>query len=110
MTDFKLSFDDEVAASATDIQSSAVVPNGKTVRVNKFGGSDRPTDGVGSWIVLQWGSGSTWDTIRAGSWGSFCFEVKRDFLGDGTKRLRLVRQNKSSTDKELFAFIEAVLL
>lgn len=102
-----------VAAGSTDMQNGPVIPNGKTARILNFGGFDPLTnDQVHSIIVLQWGSGTSWKTVRAGGGGIFNFEFLKgkDYIGDGTKYFRLVRQNKSSVAKNLILWLQAVIL
>jgi hypothetical protein len=108
-----LVYDDSIGATTTDLKTSAVIPNGKTVKVFNFGGYDpRLGDGIDSLIVLQWGAGSSWQTVRAGGGGTFdhSWPSGRDFIGDGIKRFRLIRQNKSSTAKPLVAWLMAVIV
>lgn len=93
------------------IQLMTPVPNGKTARLTSFGGYD-PADNSGSIIALQWGSADTWITIRAGGSGFFdcLFGAGKDFIGDGAKCFRIVRQNKSSNDKPMIAWMGALII
>ncbi len=110
-TKFDIYLDASVASGATDLQTSAIVPTGKIVRILNFGGFDPlTTDLVHSAIAIQWGSGTTWKTLRSGGGGTFDFDLKKDIVGDGTKRLRLVRKNNSSAAKNLAAWLYAVIL
>jgi hypothetical protein len=104
-------FDSSVAAGATDLQLSPVIAVGKTVKIINFGGFDPnigdSKDGI---IALQWGSGTTWKTIRAGGGATFDFKMDKDFVGDGVSRFRLARQNKSASAKPLIVWLYAVVL
>lgn len=103
--------DDEVAGTSTDIAVSPAIPAGKRVRIRRFGGYDRPVgDGIGSLIALQWGSGGSFDTVRAFGNGSFEVSMDQDFEGDGSKLFRIVRINKSATSKEMVAWLDALVL
>jgi len=104
-------FDSSVAAGATDLQLSPIIPLNKTVRVTSFGGFDPNIgdnkDGI---IALQWGSGANWKTLRAGGGGTFEFTMNKDFVGDGASRFRLARQNKSASAKPLVVWLYALVL
>ena len=98
-----------VAASGQDIQELPVIPNGEVWRVTRFGGSEVGTgDGKASVVGLQLFDGSAWQTIRGFGIVSTGVEVElaRDVRGDGTKRLRVVRQNKSAAAKQIIAWVE----
>lgn len=102
-----------VPAMGETVNTSAVVPAGKTVFVKKFGGlAPAVSSTVWSYAVLQWGSNAGgWDTVRVG-YGTFEFSIGRDFTGDGTSRFRLVRRNKSPTGTpalEVAAWLEALV-
>ena len=112
-TKYDLVYDDSIAASSTDIRTSPIVPDGRVVRVLNFGGYDpRSGDGISSFITLQFGSGSDWQTIRAGGDGFFDikWEKGKDFTGDGIKRFRLIRQNKSTSAKIIVAWFIALIV
>lgn len=110
-TKFEIYVDSNVAAGATDVQASDIIPATATVRILSFGGFDPnigdSKDGI---IGLQYGSGTNWKTLRAGGGGVFDFNSKIDIVGDGTKRFRLVRKNNSSTPKSLICWLYAVIL
>lgn len=112
-TKYDLCFDSSIAAGATDIQSSAILPTGKTARLVCFGGYDPLiADKLSGFIALQWGSTGSWSTVRAGGDGFFNLEWPKgkDFIGDGSKRFRLVRQNKSSSDKIMVAWMYVLIV
>jgi len=101
--------DGTVAANGQDVQELAVIPNGDLWRITRFGGSEVGTgDGKASVIALQVFDGSAWQTIRGFGVVSTGVEVElaRDIRGDGTKKLRVVRQNKSSIAKQILAWVE----
>ena len=102
-TEIDLVVDNNVAAGATVTTTTPVVPLNTRVTVRKFGGY--VANGL---IVLQWGSGGSFTTIRAFG-GTFEFELKKDFIGDGAKLFRLVRINNDTTSKPIVAWMEAFL-
>jgi hypothetical protein len=106
-----LYIDDSVAASSTVLLNSAVIPAGKSITIFRFGGCDPAiADGIDSIIALQWGSGGSFETIRALSGCTYEFALNKTFVGDGSKLFRLVRINKSGTGKILAAWVEGVIL
>jgi hypothetical protein len=110
-TQINLLFEDTIAGGVTDLKLSAIVPTGRKVLLLEFSGYDRPlADGIGSIIGLQWGQGASWETLVAGGFGTFNFQINRTFIGDGVNRFRVVRINKSALAKELYAWSKAVLL
>ena len=111
MTAINLYFDSAVAGATTDTQLSAIVPTGQVVFLKSFGGSDVKNAGndPDSIIAIQWGSGVSWTTIRAGSGQFFETTVGAEFVGDGVKRFRLVRQNRASAAHPIGAWVTAVV-
>jgi len=102
-------FDGAVAPTSQDVQELPVVPNNEVWRITRFGGSEVGTgDGKASVIVLQLWDGSAWQTIRGFGVVSTVAEVElsRDIRGDGTRKLRVVRQNKSAAAKQIIAWLE----
>lgn len=103
--------DSSVGASSTDVYESPIIPSGKTVRILSFGGMDPLVgDGIGSIIALQWGKNGAWKSIRAISGCTIEFDLKKDFIGDGEKKFRLIRMNKSNSSKVIGAWIDGVIL
>lgn len=103
-----LMYDNEVPVGTT-VDMTPVIPSGKVVTIKKFGGFDPAVgDNKDSIIALQWGSGTTWTTIKAGG-KCFEFDMQRDFIGDGSKRFRLVRVNRSAQIKIIVAWLEALV-
>lgn len=102
-------FDGQVAASSQDVQELPLIPNGEAWCITRFGGSEVGTgDGKASVVALQLFDGSGWQTIRGFGVVSTAVELElaRDVRGDGTKKLRVVRQNKSTTAKLIIAWVE----
>lgn len=102
-------FDGQVAANSQDVQELPVIPNGECWCVTRFGGSEVGTgDGKASAVALQLFDGTSWQTIRGFGLVSTGIEVElsRDIRGDGTKKLRVVRQNKSAAAKQIIAWVE----
>lgn len=102
-------FDGSVAASSQDVQELPIIPNGQVWRVTRFGGSEVGAgDGKASVVGLQVFDGTAWQTIRGFGIVSTGVEVElaRDIRGDGTKKLRVVRQNKSAAAKQIIAWVE----
>ena len=100
-------FDASVAAGATDTQTSAIVPTGKAVEIKVFGGS--VPDGFNAVVALQWGSaGGGFTTIRAVQ-REIEFANLGQFVGDGIKRFRLVRINRSAAAAVLVGWLEAIV-
>lgn len=98
--------DTNVNANATDIQNSAAVPSGRVARVIRVGGFE-PS---GGFIAIQWGSGGTFVTVRAGS-GSFNMELNHEFTGDGVKFFRLVRKNGNAlAATQIVAWADIIVL
>ena len=98
------------AAVGNNVTTFPIIPNGKTVRVRKFGGFDPDIgDNKCGFITLQWGNGGGWETIRAGGCGSFEFVLLRDFVGDGVKRHRIIRTNNSVSAKDMVAWAESLV-
>ena len=110
-TEYKIMVgDDAKLAPGTDVTQSPIIPNGKTVRLREFGGcAPMIGDGKDGFIGLQWGSGGTWDSLAVG-----CHEFQRklnsDFVGDGSKRFRIVRINESASNRYIVAWLDAILL
>jgi hypothetical protein len=107
-----LSADSDVAGSSSEITTApAAVPSGKIARITRFGGTcPRDTNLVESMIVLQWGSGGSWKTIRAiaSSFGDIALD--KEYVGDGTKTFRLIRSNRSTASKPMVAWLEGFIV
>jgi hypothetical protein len=94
-----------VGPGSTVVTESQVPPGGLKIQLKVFGGYDPLTDAMSSIIGLQWGQGASWESLAVGGNGYFekAF-IDRILIGDGTKRFRLIRINKSSTAKNLYAW------
>ena len=107
-TRFTLFFDSVIAADSSDAQLTPVVPNGKKVRLLEIGWSASILDD--SMVAVQWGNAGNWTTIRSG-YGTICLHLNKDFIGNGTKRFRIIRQNKHATEEKIvMAWLEAIAL
>lgn len=99
-----------ISAGGTQVDNiGPVIPSGQRIRIARFGGSDAGSDGAPSLVALQWGAAGTWETLRvfAMRGAAFSERIMRDLVGDGTKRLRIIRKNQSTTEaKSIFAWIE----
>ena len=112
-TKHEVMIDSSIGASASLAELGEIIPTGKIARLSNFGGYDPiGSDGVGAIISLQWGSGNSWLTIRVGGFGSFDFNWEKgvDFIGDGTKRFRIVRQNRSSVAKVISVWMTVKII
>jgi len=108
----EISVDDEVTSGSTEITlAPGAVPNGKIARLHKFGGAvPKDADGTECLIILQWGSGGAWQTIRAFATSFEDISMEREFTGNGIKTFRLVRVNRSATDKPMVAWLEGLII
>ena len=101
-----------VNAGDTDIYEFPVIEVGKTwVIISMTCGDIQFTnDGASSVYALQWGSSGSWDTVEFVSLSGNTMQISigEEYAGDGTKKFRLVRINKSAlNDKELPCKIKA---
>jgi len=101
----------EVNANSTDTETSPKIQNGKTWVVEKVGFTEPILDiyGYSSEFALQWGSSGNWDDIRIAAIAGNTIEmtINESFIGDGTKRFRMIRKNNSDLDKRLGLWIIA---
>jgi len=107
-----LSKDDDVTSGATDITiHPSAIPNNKIARITRFGGAcPLDSDGIESLILVQWGSGGSWKTIRAFSSSSADMIMDKEFVGDGSDTFRLIRVNRSATTKPMVAWLEGLII
>lgn len=109
-------YDDNLAQDVPKFDDLGLIPNGETWRIKEFGGSEAANgDGVASAIGLQFTTddGSSWtDVVKMWIVGSCPMEpINRDFIGDGANvKLRLVRLNKSTANKDVIARISGIRL
>ncbi len=99
--------DNSVDAGANEIFTSGIIPTGKVIKLRKFGCAI-PEANNGSYVVVQWGNGSGWQTVRA-CVSQADFVLKKDFLGDGVKRFRIVRHNGHTSAQIMVYWIEAII-
>lgn len=107
---FDLIAEDQIDGNDQIINELPVIANGVIWRIQCFGGCDEPVDHTkGSLIALQLYDGG-WTTLRAISVLCSTFEIctNRSILGDGNKKIRVVRQNKSSSSKRVVAWITGI--
>ncbi len=99
-------YDSVIPANTVDMNQTAVVGNGVTVRVQVFGGSDLGQ--TGNYYALQWGSGTSWKTIRAAG-GTIELSLNKAFKGDGIKRFRIIRSNEQSVPKRITVWLHGYI-
>jgi len=104
-TKVELSTDLIISAGATEVWESAVIPSGKTFLMQELFASSIE----GDYVVLQWGSSGSWETVT-GFYGIATRQIKKEFVGDGVKKFRVVRVNSGGSARrifvELFGFID----
>ena len=105
-TTFELFFEDSI--QGIDLKTSQIVPTDKSIKIRCFGGC-LPYTQDGSYIALQWGSAGNWQTVRVGS-GTFEFNINKTFIGDGIKQFRLIRNSNGQTSRQVFAWLDAIIL
>ena len=100
------------AGNMNNIVEGNGIDNKKNCKLKFFGAVDiNMGDSKSSVWVLQWGSGTSWETIKILSLtgNTKNLELDRVFEGDGVKKFRVIRRNYSSTNKELAFWIEGQL-
>jgi hypothetical protein len=110
-TRFVLNVDDSVLGNSSETDETAVIPTGEVWDLEVFGGSEVGAgDNVASQILLQEWDGVSWTTIRLLGLASVAYELdlKRSYVGDGVKKLRLRRVNKTASAKRIAAYIEGI--
>jgi hypothetical protein len=100
--------DSSVNAGVTDIIATQIIPAGRSVKLRTFGGCI-PNNPDGSFIALQWGSGSSWATIRVIVQEQE-FSLMKEFIGDNNKLFRVVRYNGGSSPKKIVAWYNAIIV
>lgn len=99
-------YDNVIAVGSTDVKLTPVIANGVNVRIQVFGGSDLGQ--AGNYYALQWGSGSSWQTIRAAG-GTIEINLSRSFKGDGVKMFRLIRVNEQASPKRVVVWVQGYI-
>lgn len=98
--------DAEVSANGTEVWISPVVPDGQTWHVTRFGGAAIDLALIALQVRTET-SPDVWTTLRAVMpRGQGEFEVNRDYVGDGTVRFRVVRQEKSGQAQAVIFWLE----
>ena len=101
-----LFLEDAVPANQSEGTVSPVLPAGKWVQINEYGGS---APNLADMFMIQWGSNAAgWQTIRA--WyhqGNFTKE--RELIGDGNSKIRLMRYNSTGDAKPIFMWCEVTI-
>ena len=96
-----------VNAAITQTDLTPIIPIGKKVLLKRFGGCAGENAGF---CAIQFGDNAGgWITIRALT-GTYEFLVGTEFIGDGVKRFRIIRQNDSTAAKYMSAYLEALVL
>ncbi len=104
--------EDNVNAASSHSEDSIAIPKGQFVNLKLFGARDPNIgDGVDSVVSLQWGDDKNgWETIRSVSGTTLEFEINRTLRGDGSKKFRINRINKSNTAKSIAGWLEVIFL
>ena len=96
-----------VAAGSTQVDMTPIIPIGKIILLKRFGGCSGITAGF---CAVQFGdSVGGWTTIRALT-DTYEFPIGTEFIGNGVKRFRIIRQNDSTAAKYMSAYLEALVL
>lgn len=96
----------DVAANATDVTASDILPAGKWAQLTEYGGS---APDLGDMMAIQYGSAASgWTTVRAW-YHSGNFTLEREVTGDGTKRFRFVRVNSTGTAKPIYGWATIIV-
>lgn len=105
---------DTVAATSNLNKDFAVIPNGKSFRITKFGAIDiNNGDNASSIYRLRWGDpGGGFDDLRfiALTGNTFEYSVNKTLTGNGTKFIRVTCSNQSASPKTLVFWLDAVQL
>lgn len=99
MSDKSIILIDSVAAGGSETFQTPAIGSGKTWALKTFGAADiNMGDSKSSVYVLMFGS----DILRIISvtGNTKELDIKKDITGDGTKRLKIIRYNKSGYDKQ----------
>lgn len=99
-----------LGAGATDTTDIGPIPNGKRFIIKEFGaGSGIDTDNKSGQYLLQWGTVGSFVDIRAIviTGNTVSLPINREFVGDGSKFLRITRVNPSATPKRCPVWVVA---
>jgi len=102
-------YNNEVAPTSVVIETSPIIPAGQSWQISRVIFGDRAIgDGMSGGFQVDWGNGGSWEVIAA-AWltgNTMEFKVNRAFTGDGVKKFRYIRLNKSASSKEMFLMAE----
>ncbi len=96
--------------SGSENKDFPAIDNGKNLVLRKFGAIDiNNGDNKSSVYILQWGSGTSFQTIRVLSLTGDTKELdfKKELKGNGTKHVRVKVQNSSAVEKAMAFWVEA---
>lgn len=102
--------DKDINANSNYVEELPIVPNNKRWVIKKFGAIDiNNGDNKSSVYALQLYENSQWITLRviSLSGNTLEFDVEKEILGDGVKKLRIYMENKSNLNKKLVCWVEA---
>jgi hypothetical protein len=87
----------------------APIPLGKTWSVTRFGATDCSKASKPSIYRLLFGSGASFETVRVIclTTGTQDLSLEKDLVGDGTKFVRIQRENTENQPKEMPVWLEA---
>jgi len=99
---------EDALAAGEDIKST-VIPDGEKWQISRitFGDMSKNDSKSGSFKV-DFGVDGDRDILAIAyiSGSTIAFDIKRVFVGDGTKVLRVIRENQSNPAKNMLAFLE----
>jgi hypothetical protein len=100
-----------LTALSNDNVDGAAIPAGKKLTISKFGAADiNLGDNKSSYYILRWGNpgvGFEELAVISVTGGTYEFNLKMERTGDGTKFLRIQRNNNSLVDKRCSAWVKA---
>ena len=95
--------------SGIDLQTSPAIPAGQTWQITRIIFADKSIgDGLSGGFKVDWGSGSTFEVLAAAylEGNTIDLPINKVFTGDSVKHFRLIRQNNSAPNKEMFIMVE----
>lgn len=98
--------DDDVPANDKEITNLPDIPIGEVWTLERFGGSSFLSSNIR--LLVRTGVGpNVWEAIRQYSGpGGQQYDIMRSWTGDGVVKFRIVRDNKESTPRPIFAWLE----
>jgi len=93
----------------SQIDDFEVIPGGKSWVLLKIGGTDGSKSSKPSSFKLYFGSGSAFDLVRhiCVTTGTIQIDVNKEYIGDGVKHFRLVRESMEAHLKEMPFWFDA---